>query len=193
MLETLASWHHFIVHFSVAFTIGSAGFDIIDFFFPRKRFEETGFLLMVTAIPFLLLAVLTGNLAASHAPGLEQAAIALEHHIRYANIAVWIFCAAGLWRVFLHFKRRYNGKNKVMYMFVIATAAASVYLAALHGGSIRHTFPESRQPSPTVLRGMPFPLDLMLSTHDTAHLRHSPVRRSQYFFSFSDTFLFVDG
>lgn len=153
MLETLASWHHVIVHFSVAFTIGSAGFDIIDFFFPRKRFEETGFLLMVTAIPFLLLAVLTGNLAESHAPNLEQAAVALELHIRYANIAVWLFSAVGLWRVFLHFKRRYHGKNKVLYMFIVATAAASVYLAALHGGSIRHTFPESREPSPTVTGG----------------------------------------
>lgn len=138
MLENLASWHPFIVHFSVAFSIGSAAFDILDFFYSRRRFEETGFMLMLAAMPFLLLAVLTGNLAAAFAPGVEQAIVALDNHMRYANIAVWVFFLAGTWRVFLHFKRRYNAKRKVAYVFIITAAAASVYLAALHGGRIRH-------------------------------------------------------
>ncbi|MDX9757719.1 MAG: hypothetical protein RBU27_01045 [Bacteroidota bacterium] len=138
MLETLASWHPFIVHFAVAFSIGSVAFDILDFFLSRRRFEDAGFLLLIAAMPFLLLAVLTGNLAATLAPGIEHALVALDNHMRYANIAVWIFFLAGAWRVFLHLKRRYNAKRKVLYIFVITAAAASVYLAALHGGRIRH-------------------------------------------------------
>jgi uncharacterized membrane protein len=178
MLETLASWHHFIVHFAVAFTIGSAGFDIIDFFFPRRRFEESGFLLMLAAIPFLLLAVLTGNLAETHAPGLEQAALALENHIRYANIAVWLFCGVGLWRIFLHFKHRYHGRNKVLYMFIVATAAASVYLAALHGGSIRHAFPEAGEATSMTAAGMSFPLAFFPAAGHTVPFAKSPDCRS---------------
>ena len=150
MLETIASWHPFIVHFAVAFTIGSAAFDIIDFFYPRRRFEETGLLLVFAALPFLLLAVLTGNLAETHATGLEDAAIALENHVRYANLAVWIFSAAGLWRLFLHFKKQYHGGKKVVYIFIVTAAAMSVYLAALHGGKIRH-------------RNMVLPSDLLRS------------------------------
>ncbi len=138
MLETLASFHPFIVHFAVAFSIGSAVFDILDFFFQRKRFEDTGFLLMIAAMPFLLLAVFTGNLASTHAPGLEHAATALENHMRYANIAVWVFFGTGSWRLFLHFRKRYSGARKIAYIFIIAAAAMSVYLAALHGGGIRH-------------------------------------------------------
>ena len=138
MLEIFASWHPFIVHFAVAFTIGSAAFDILDFFLVKKRFEQTGFTLMITALPFLLLAVFTGNLAESHAPGLAQAATALENHMRYANIAVWIFCGAGFWRLFMHFKGQYSAGRKIAYIFIITAAAASVYLAAMHGGKIRH-------------------------------------------------------
>lgn len=138
MLDTFASFHPFIVHFAVAFSIGSAVFDILDFFSQRKRFEDTGFLLMITALPFLLLAVFTGNLASTHASGLEHAATVLENHMRYANIAVWVFFGAGCWRLFLHFKKRYGGTRKIAYIFVITAAAMSVYLTALHGGRIRH-------------------------------------------------------
>lgn len=138
MLETLATWHPFIVHFAVAFSIGSAAFDVIDFFYPRRRFEETGLMLMFAALPFLLMAVFTGNLAETYNAGLAHAAVALHNHITYANIAVWVFSAAGLWRIFLHFKKQYSGGRKIVYVFIITAAAMSVYLAALHGGSIRH-------------------------------------------------------
>jgi uncharacterized membrane protein len=138
MLETLASWHPFIVHFAVAFAIGSAFFDILDFFLSRRRFEETGFLLMITAMPFLLLAVFTGNLAEAFAPGLAGAAVAVDNHIRYANIGIWVFFGAGFWRLFLHFKHQYRGGRKIAYIFIVTAAAASIYLAALHGGRIRH-------------------------------------------------------
>ena len=138
MLETLASWHPFIVHFAVAFAIGSAFFDILDFFLGRRRFEDTGFLLMIAALPFLLLAVFTGNLAETYGQGLENAATALENHMRYANIAVWLFSATAFWRLFMHFRKQFHGGRKIAYIFIITAAAMSVYLAALHGGRIRH-------------------------------------------------------
>lgn len=138
MLELLASWHPFIVHFAVAFAMGSAFFDILEFLFARRRFEETGFLLMITALPFLLLAVFTGNLAEGLITGIDTSAVALENHMRYANIAVWAFSATAFWRLFMVLKKQYHGARKVVYIFIITAAAMSVYLAALHGGRIRH-------------------------------------------------------
>ncbi len=145
MTETIASWHPFIVHFAVAFSIGSAVFDILDFFLQKRRFEETGFALMLTALPFLLLAVLSGNLAEPFARAVRPAAH-LQNHISYANIAVWVFSAAGLWRVFLHFKSQYRGTRKVAYIFIVTFAAVSVYLAAMNGGRIRHSPERFRLP-----------------------------------------------
>ena len=138
MLELLASWHPFIVHFAVAFAMGSAFFDILEFLFARRRFEETGFLLMITALPFLLLAGFTGNLAESFITGIATSAVALENHFRYANIAVWSFSALAFWRLFMVFKKQYHGARKIVYIFLITAAAMSVYLAALPGGRIRH-------------------------------------------------------
>lgn len=138
MIQTIASWHPFIVHFAVAFVIGSALFDILDFFLNRRRFEETGFMLMIVALPFLLLAVISGNLAEPFAR-VDVKPVHLENHIAYANITVWVFTAAALWRIFIHFKRRYVGKQKVIYIFIVTLAAVSAYLAALHGGRIRHS------------------------------------------------------
>ena len=138
MLELLASWHPFIVHFAVAFAIGSAFFDILEFFSGRSRFEETGFLLAIAALPFLLLAVFTGNLAETHITGIDTSAVALENHMRYANIAVWAFCATALWRLFMVLKKQYHGRRKILYIFIVTAAAMSVYLTALHGGRIRH-------------------------------------------------------
>ncbi len=138
MTDIIASWHPFLVHFAVAFSIGSALFDILDFFLHKRRLEETGFMLMVAAIPFLLLAVLSGNLAESFARSLIPKAN-LQNHMSYANIAVWTFSAAAVWRVFLQLNSRYTGIRKILYVFIITFAAVSVYLAALHGGRIRHS------------------------------------------------------
>ena len=138
MTDIIASWHPFIVHFAIAFSIGSAIFDILDFFLHRRKFEETGFILMLAALPFLLLAVLSGNLAEPFARDLIPAAH-LHNHMSYANIAVWVFTVAAVWRVFLHFKKRYTGLRKIAYVFIVTFAAVSVYLAAMHGGRIRHS------------------------------------------------------
>ncbi len=137
MTETLASWHPFIVHFAVAFSLGSAACDIFDFFLHRQRLEETGFALMMAALPFLILAVITGNLA----EGLmynSNTALHIENHVAYANIGMWVFSGAAIWRLFLHLKKQYVGRVKILYVFVITAAAASLYLAAMHGGRIRH-------------------------------------------------------
>jgi uncharacterized membrane protein len=155
MSETLASWHPFIVHFAVAFTIGSVVFDILDFFFHSKKLENTGFHLMLAAFPFLLCAVITGNLAATYAPGLELATMQIEQHMTYANIAMWVFFAAGLWRLFMHMRKEYSGGRKIAYVFIVTAAAMSVYLASLHGGSIRHR----RVANPDRITSRIFPLN----------------------------------
>ncbi len=141
MLDTLATWHPFLVHFAVAFTIGSAFFDVLDFLRARKGYEETGFRLMLAALPFLVLAVLTGNLAetsllASSTHSMQI--LLLEDHKIYANIAIWLFAGVGFWRVFLHYKGQFVGLKKVIYVFIVAAAAMSVFLAARKGGAIRH-------------------------------------------------------
>jgi uncharacterized membrane protein len=137
MTLTLAALHPFLVHFAVAFAMASAAFDVADFFLPRKTLAQTGFILMLLALPFLLLAVLSGNLAEPFVRTRELERT-LHQHETYANLAVWTFCAAALWRVFMVLKKQYAGLRRVAYIFVITFAAVSVFLTAKKGGGIRH-------------------------------------------------------
>ncbi|MBI5646369.1 MAG: hypothetical protein HY962_05505 [Ignavibacteriae bacterium] len=137
MTDTLASWHPFIVHFAVALSITAALLDAADFLLRSTRLMQTTFILTLLALPCLLAAVLTGNLAAAGPLDAAQQHI-LEQHETYANIAVWVFSAAAVWRLFLHLKKKFNGLNAVIYVFIIMLAAASVFLAAKKGGMIRH-------------------------------------------------------
>ena len=137
MTAALASYHPFIVHFAVAFAMASAVFDALDFFFHKKLFEQTGFVLMLCALPFLVLAALTGNLAEPFVRTRELARV-LHQHETYANLAVWTWCAGGVWRIFMVLKKQYTGLRRVAYIFIVTLAAVSVFLAAKKGGSIRH-------------------------------------------------------
>ena len=136
MPETLASWHPFIVHFAVALTITAALLDAADFVLRARRFTQTTFVLTVIALPFLIAAVLTGNLTAAYVTTPEQLAL-LEQHEDYANIAVWVFSAAAVWRIFLQLKKQFDGTRAIIYVFIVMLAAASVFLAARKGGEIR--------------------------------------------------------
>jgi uncharacterized membrane protein len=149
MSETVALWHPFIVHFAVALTLVSAGLDIAGFIFRSDRFDASSFLLALLAIPALLAAVLSGNLASAFIHDARQLAI-LGTHETYANIAVWVFCGAAFWRVFLHLKRQFNGLRRIVYVFLIALAAMSVFLTARKGGTIRHTGYSTSAPSAQV-------------------------------------------
>ena len=138
MSETFALWHPFIVHFAVALSMVSALLDMTGLLFRSDRFDPSSFLLAVLAVPALLAAVLSGNLASSFIRDARQLAIVGTHET-YANITVWVFCGAALWRSFLHLKKRFTGARRLLYVFLISLAAISVFLTARKGGTIRHT------------------------------------------------------
>ena len=137
MIKALASWHHFIVHFAVALSLMSIVFDLSSVLLRKPGAERFGFVLMLAAVPFLLFAVLTGNLAEPFVRSGELSPI-VDRHESYANIAVWTFLAAGFWRVFLHVKHRYAAGRKILYILIAVAAGVAVFLAAREGGKIRH-------------------------------------------------------
>ena len=138
MNEFIASTHPFVVHFAVALTIMSALFDLASLFIRRQHLATTGFSLAVTAVPFLLLAVLSGNLAEIYLSP-ELASTHLEEHKLFANITVWSFTALALWRAWLAAKKRYAGWQKILYVALVLAAGAATFYTAERGGAIFHT------------------------------------------------------
>ncbi len=140
MTALLGENHPFIVHFAVALTLASVLFDLLALLFRRKQLESTAFSLLFLSLPFLILAVLSGNLAfqSLHRP---DAAHLLDQHQTYANIGMWLFCIAAVWRVFLSAKRQFGGGRRFIYLVIAAAAAVSIFSAAQKGGKVFHAPP----------------------------------------------------
>lgn len=138
MNALLGENHPFIVHFAVAFALASVLFDLLGLLFRRKQLAAAAAPLAYLALPFLILAVLSGNLALQslHRP---EAAHILDQHQTYANIGMWLFCIAALWRAFLAAKKQFGGGRKFMYLIVAAAAAVSIFFAAQRGGKVFHS------------------------------------------------------
>ena len=145
VIPAIASWHPFIVHFAVAFAIGSALLDTVDLLMRRRALDRTALLLAIMALPFLAAAALTGNLASSYIRDQDALAL-LDQHVTYANLAVWAFTATAVWRIFLHLRKDYLGRKRIIHAAAVLIAAGCVFLAASKGGAIRHR-PYSDVPS----------------------------------------------
>jgi uncharacterized membrane protein len=137
MTVFLASLHPFLVHFAVAFVLAGCVLDAAGLLRPYELFERTGRLLLVLAAPFVLAAVITGNLAESFArPGVSGAV--LDAHITAANVTTWTFFAALSWRGFLTLRHRFTGMHRIVYLCMIAIVSISVFVTAREGGRLRH-------------------------------------------------------
>lgn len=137
MTEILAEGHPFVVHFAVALGMTSVLFDILSLLRRGERLEATGFSLALLALPFLVAAVLTGNLAQQslHDPALTPF---VDDHRGWANAAMWLFSAATISRVSLMLKRRFDSWRKAVFLATALLAAMLIFVAAMKGGEIFH-------------------------------------------------------
>lgn len=136
MSEFLAAQHPFVVHFAVALSIITALFDLLSLY-RRATFEPVSFALIIVSLPFLISAVLTGNLAQQYLQRPEAREI-VEQHESLATAGMWIFTAASVLRVFLVLKKKYHGWKRIIYLLGIVAGAVLIFLAARKGGTVFH-------------------------------------------------------
>ncbi len=137
MSEYLAHAHPYVVHFAVVLPVVAAFFELASVVFKRESFSSTSLYLTILAIPFLVTAVLTGNLAGTYLEAPLKTGIAGNHET-FANITVWLVVTLSFGRVFYTVKKKFSGGLRLLYL-VLALAAAffTIYTAKL-GGEIRH-------------------------------------------------------
>lgn len=137
MISFLAGAHPFIVHFAVSLTILSALFECASLFTGKFHVDSTALTLAVAAVPFLLLAVLTGNLAESVLPAALKTSV-VQTHKMLANITVWSFTALIFGRVYLGVTKRFTKKLHTLYVVLLLAAATVAFFTAERGGEIYH-------------------------------------------------------
>ncbi|NOY07155.1 MAG: hypothetical protein GXO82_11105 [Chlorobi bacterium] len=137
MISMLASWHPVVVHFAVALTVTSFFFDLTGATTRFTQFATTGFHLMVTAVPFLLLAVITGNLAEGMFPSTEARTL-IDQHLTLMNAAVWGFMAIAAWRIYATANRKFTRASMFFYLAVLFLVCVAVFIGALEGAALCH-------------------------------------------------------
>jgi len=138
MISILASWHPFVVHFAVALTFTSFLFDLAGATTRFRQFATTGFHLMITAVPFLLLAVFTGNLAEGIHRATENGVL-LDQHLTLMNAAVWGFMTVAAWRMYATLNKKFTRTSMLFYLVVLFLVCIAIFIGAMKGAALSHT------------------------------------------------------
>jgi len=137
MEEFIAHIHPFVVHFAVAFTLSSILFEFLFLLLKKEHFAKTAFTLAIVAVPFMLLALLTGSFSEEYYETSREIPL-LETHETFGYIAAYAVTGLVLLRILLVVKKRYNATLRVVYLVLMLAIGACTFYTAEEGGQIRH-------------------------------------------------------
>ncbi len=139
-MEFLAELHPKIIHFPIAFFILYFMFESSGIILRKEFLLKSALIILILAIIFSVLAVLTGNQAYEIVKQ-RQTDTALYKdvinlHELFATITLWYFMAVMFLRIYFVVKKKFVGK--VQYLFIILGLIGSllIFLTGLYGGEL---------------------------------------------------------
>ncbi len=140
-MEFLSYLHPRIVHFPVALFITYFLFEAAGIFFKKDFLNKSAYLLLILAVLFSVIAVLTGNqaneLLKEKVPEAAKKINALiNQHENFATFTLWYYFGVLILRTYLIVKRKFNGDIKYLIIIFGAGGCVLIYLTALYGGDL---------------------------------------------------------
>ncbi len=140
-MEFLADIHTKAVHFPIALLITYSLLEIIGLIFNKKLFTQTAFVVLITGIIAIFIAVLTGNQAFEAYQHWDEASSNIfNSHQFYANITTWYFVFMVVLRTFLVVKKKFNGVIKYLFILFAVIGIFFIYKTAEYGGELINKF-----------------------------------------------------
>ena len=140
-MEFLADIHTKAVHFPIALLITYSLLEIIGLIFNKKLFTQTAFVVLITGIIAIFIAVLTGNKAFEAYQHWDEASSNIfNSHQFYANITTWYFVFMVVLRTFLVVKKKFNGVIKYLFILFAVIGIFFIYKTAEYGGEMINKF-----------------------------------------------------
>ena len=140
-MEFLADIHTKAVHFPIALLITYSLLEIIGLIFNKKLFTQTAFVVLITGIIAIFIAVLTGNQAFEAYQHWDEASSNIfNSHQFYANITTWYFVFMVVLRMFLVVKKKFNGVIKYLFILFALIGIFFIYKTAEYGGELINKF-----------------------------------------------------
>ena len=140
-MEFLADIHTKAVHFPIALLITYSLLEIIGLIFNKKLFTQTAFVVLITGIIAIFIAVLTGNQAFEAYQHWDEASSNIfNSHQFYANITTWYFVFMVVLRTFLVVKKKFNGVIKYLFILFAVIGIFFICKTAEYGGELINKF-----------------------------------------------------
>jgi uncharacterized membrane protein len=139
-MEFLAELHPQIIHFPIAFFILYFLFETSGILFKKEFLLKSALIILILAIIFSVLAVLTGNQAHQFVKQRQAESVfyndIIDKHELYATITLWYFFTVLVLRVYLTVKKKFAGKT--MYLFIVLGLIGSIliFLTGSYGGDL---------------------------------------------------------
>lgn len=138
MNEFLAAEHAFIVHFALALSVVSSALALLHALARKEYLEHASFVVMIAALPFLLAAVFTGNIASQLLLLTEKRELVGQHET-LASLGVWLFFGASVWKIYFSLQKKFIGIYRWIFLVAILFASIVIVLAARKGALIGHS------------------------------------------------------
>ena len=137
----LAEIHTRVVHFPVALLATYSVLEIIGLILKKEFLSKSALLILCIGVITSLLAVLTGNSAASDFLfwNSESSAL-LSNHQTYATYLLWISAIVCGFKIYFMIKKKFAGWFKYVFVFFALLILFLVYKTGTYGGDLVKKF-----------------------------------------------------
>jgi len=138
-LETniLAEIHTKVVHFPVALLATYSILEVIGIILKKEFITKSALLILCLGVVASLLAVLTGNQAATNFLfWTDQSKALLSSHQSYATFLLWLSAIVCGLRIFVVIKKKFAGLTKYIFLIFAVLILFLVYETGTYGGDL---------------------------------------------------------
>lgn len=139
-MEFLAQLHPKIIHFPIAFFILYFLFESSGIILKKEFLLKSALIILILAIIFSVLAVLTGNQAYEILKERQtDTAIykdVINQHELFATITLWYFIGVMFLRIYFVVKKKFVGKNQYLFIVLGLIGSLLIIITGSYGGDL---------------------------------------------------------
>lgn len=139
-MEFLAQLHPRIIHFPIALFILYFLFETSGVLLKKEFLIKSALIVLILAIFFSVLSVLTGNQAYEIVKQRQTDAALykdlIEQHELFATITLWYFFFVMFLRIYFLVKRKFVGKLNYLFILLGLIGSILIFLTGSYGGDL---------------------------------------------------------
>jgi uncharacterized membrane protein len=140
-INFLADIHPRVVHFPIALLATYSILEIVGVLFKKEFISKSALLILCIGVVTSLLAVLTGNQAASDFTfWTEESSTVLNDHQTFATFLLWFSAIVCGLRIYFTVKKKFSGKINYIFLILSLVILYLIYQTGSYGGDLVKRF-----------------------------------------------------